>query len=668
MVARNGPGGNARPAYRPDIDGLRAIAVGMVLIYHAFPSWLPGGWLGVDVFFVISGYLITQLVVNELAANTFSPRMFYARRVRRIVPALLLILLVSAAFGWYCMTPGELAELGATIRWSAPFLANTYFGQSGGYFAANSDLSPLLHLWSLGVEEQFYIVWPILLLAAYRQGVVVPVLRAVLAVSLLISLFGAWDSPGEHFFRATCRGWELAAGGLLAQYPMARYRRFASTLALTGLLLIAGSACWLDAERAFPGGWAIIPVVGASLIIGAGPQAWSNSRILSSGPFVFVGLISYSLYLWHWPLLSFARVLLGHPPAPDVAAEALVAAGMLACVTYYLVEQPIRDRSAAGRVPVALLAGLAAAGLLGVALDSHWIKARLRGPAFQQMDAATQDWKYPGKSKFRGPVRYATWEVPSRHARKVLFIGDSHLSQYWPRISYLIETRPDASQSAELAIYDGCPPLPGVNVRIRGVSCDRFFDFAIERARSRDVTTVVFGAYWESYLLGRFGAAHAVRHIYSVSDPLRRDLQLDSPAMQSVFSEFSRQVAGLVASGRRVIIVLSNQTSPRFEPLTLIPLRARLSVPAPVSFEPEYRTVDRQPYRKFAAPVVSQLRAIAEAAGAQVIDPADTLCDARDCAATAAGGAPLYLDSNHLRPSFARSGATFVDDMLIPPS
>ena len=671
---------NARPAYRPDIDGLRAVAVGMVLIYHAFPTWLPAGLLGVDVFFVISGYLITQLVSVALHAGTFSLLEFYRRRVRRIVPALLLTLGMCAAFGWFVLTPVELENLGGAIRWSAPFLANSYFANSTGYFQVAASSSPLLHLWSLGVEEQFYLCWPVLLIAAVRQGVTAPVLRAIIAVSLAISIWGAWDSPDAHFFKLACRIWELAAGGLLAlrvaatpdvKHPpgvrLTAERRWASAASVAGLLLIIGSALLLNAERAFPGAWAVVPVVGTVLLIGAGPGAWINARILASRPWVFVGLISYSLYLWHWPLLVFTRILLGHAPPPGTAAVVLAGAFALACATYYLVECPIRLRSRTSRAPALLLAGLAAAGLFGVAFDSRWIGARLRGPAFLAFDAASQDLGYPGQVNFRRQGAFASWQIPSQRAQKVLFVGDSHVQQYWPRVAYVIGSQPAGAQSAEFATYSGCPPLPGVNVRVRDVSCPRFFEYALGRAWRPDVSTVVFGAYWESYLLGKFGTRHSARHIYSVTDPLRRDLQLDSPAMQSSFEEFARQLSRLVAGGRRVIIILSNHTSPRFDPLTLIPARVRLSWRPPAHFEvePASRSVAAAPYEAFAAPVVQKLRAIAAAAGAEVIDPADTLCAALACATVTEQGTPLYVDSDHLRPFFARSSALFVDEMLL---
>ena len=672
MVPRTPGVFNAGHAYRPDIDGLRAIAVGVVLLYHAFPTLLPGGFIGVDVFFVISGYLITQLVTEDLRPGTFSLRVFYERRVRRIVPPLLLILTLCAAFGWYSMTPVELETLGNTIEWSAAFLANSYFAGAAGYFESTSYSSPLLHLWSLGVEEQFYLVWPLLLIAAGRQRVTAPVLQAIIGTSLAISIWGAWDSPNTHFFRLACRAWELAAGGLLA----VRLQRAptghtagptADLLSLTGLLLIVGGSCLLRADMAFPGAWALIPTAGAALLIAAGPRAWINERILASRPCTFVGRISYSLYLWHWPLLAFARILLGHAPSAVVAAGALGAAFLLACATYYLLECPIRFGALGRRSAPVLLAGLAAVTLCGAALGGHRITARLSGPAFLALDQATMDWKYPGQSNFRRQTGFVAWEVPSHSAQKVLFIGDSHIEQYWSRVAYLIAARPDATGSAEFATYSGCPPLPGVNVRVAGVNCERFFDYALSRAWHSDVVTVVFGAYWEGYLVGKFGSEHEPRHLYSVNDPLHRNLQLDSPGAQAAFDEFARQVSRLVRSGRRVFIVLSNQTSPRFDPLTLIPARARLAPHAPlrIEFDPSSRSVPVRPYEAFAAPVVSKLREIAAATGAQIVDPTDTLCDPMACATTSTDGRPLYMDSNHVRPFFARERAVFLDQMLL---
>jgi peptidoglycan/LPS O-acetylase OafA/YrhL len=668
MVPRTRSVFNASTAYRPDIDGLRAVAVSVVLIYHAFPTFLPGGFIGVDVFFVISGYLITRLVTVELRAGTFSLRAFYERRVRRIVPPLLLVLVLCATFGWIIMTPIELQVLGSTIGWSASFLANAFFAASNGYFENASYSSPLLHLWSLGVEEQFYLIWPILLIAAVRRGVTARVLGAIIGTSLAISIWGAWDSPDIHFYRLSCRAWELAAGGLLAlQFQQPVGRLLAHVMSLGGLLLIVGGSVLLSAEMAFPGGWAVIPAVGALLLIAAGPQAWINAAVLSSPPLIFVGLISYSLYLWHWPLLAFIRIVAGHSPAPTTAAAALAVAFMAACLTYYVVERPVRyGERGSGTVPM-LLVGLAALAFVGVAMDLGWVRARLSGAGFVALDEATQDWGYPGGFNFHRQSGFDTWRVGARRAQRVLFIGDSHMEQYWSRVTQVVAAHPGTARSAEFATYSGCPPLPGVNVRLSGVSCNRFFDYALARAWQRDVDTVVFGAYWESYLLGKFGTDRAPRHIYSVSDPLRRSLQLGSADTQAVLDEFQRDILRLVSSGRRVIIVLSNPTSPRFDPRYMIPPGARLAFPAPQAFDAGVRaqSVDVRPYRLFAAPVVQKLRMLAAASGAEIVDPGDTLCDSMACATTAADGRPLYRDANHLRPFFARERAIFLDEMLL---
>jgi len=336
MVARTRNGFNAGHAYRPDIDGLRAVAVSSVLLYHAFPTLLPGGFIGVDVFFVISGYLITQLVTAELRTGSFSLRVFYQRRVRRILPPLLLILALSGAFGWFIMTPLELQVLGAAIGWSAGFLANGFFARSAGYFESTSYSSPLLHLWSLGVEEQFYLLWPLMLIAAARRRITAPVLQAVIGTSLAISIWGAWDSPVIHFYRLSCRAWELAAGGLLAvrAQPLPAGRS-ANLLSLAGLLLAAGGFRLIRGEMPFPGAWALIPTLAATLLIAAGPRAWINDRILGSPFCVFVGRISYSLYLWQQPFLFSG---LDGPIWNFPLNVVFIAIATLG--SYYLVEKP----------------------------------------------------------------------------------------------------------------------------------------------------------------------------------------------------------------------------------------------------------------------------------------------------------------------------------------
>ena len=664
----------AAATYRPDIDGLRAVAIVMVIAYHAFPRLLPGGFTGVDVFFVISGYLITQLVLKGLKERTFSLAGFYQRRVRRIVPALLVLLTACFALAWFALLPGEFRWFGRSLLWCAPFLANIHFAHVTGYFDPGADYNLLLHLWSLGVEEQFYLLWPILLVLAVRYGVTRRVLGAVFVTSFLISLWGARHAPAAHFFLPGARAWELAAGGLLAVLehsstqtaPRAPVERLAilgpaAHRAVAGLALIIAGALLLRADEAFPGGWAALPVGGALLLIGAGPASAVSRAFLGSRPLVFVGRLSYSLYLWHWPLFTFTRAIYGPELPPAAIAALLLVASAGAFASYRLVELPLR-RGALGRAAVPLLlAGLAAFTLLGAAAADGRLPARLNGPAYNAWEAAATDWRIPGSPD--ETREFETTSLGTHRAATVLFVGDSHMQQYWPRISWLTRTQPDDARSVRFTAYAGCPMLPGLNSLRQPRRCDEFFTYAMREAWRPEVDTVVFGAFWELYLFGEYQYG-----VYSVTDPLHRRLGVDSRATQIALSRFERLLGELVASGRRVFIVLSNPTSEHFEPRFLVPVQVRLSLEPPRVLRIEHGApVDATPFEAFVAPLAGRLREVAARSGAQLLDPRSTLCAGMDCPTVGEDGLPLYIDSNHLRASFARTHAGFIDVTLLAP-
>ncbi|HEX2790792.1 MAG TPA: acyltransferase family protein [Steroidobacteraceae bacterium] len=672
-----------RLAYRPDIDGLRALAVAMVIAYHALPKVRGAGFIGVDVFFVISGYLITQIILAGLQAGTFSLGAFYQRRVRRIVPALLVVIAASAVCGWLTLFPAELQVLGQSISWCASFLANVFFARAGsGYFDSYAASVPLLHLWSLGVEEQFYFAWPVLLVVAARYGLTLRVLVLVTATSLAISIWGIWHAPLAYFFLPASRAWELAAGGILAAWPPAtasiagadpsrgwRERSYVAPAAsVAGVTLITAVLVFADPERVPAAISSVIATAGALLLIMAGPLAPLNRQLLGSRPMIFIGRISYPLYLWHWPLFSFTRIILGHalPPAFTVAAIAVASAAAYA--TYRWVEMPVRyGRSVRWMVP-ALLAGLAILALAGAALGTGWISGRLSGAAFTAWDAAVTDWHYSDGANTGGRAEFLTRSVGGRGHRTAVFIGDSHLQQYWPRVVHVVETQADSARSAVLAVYYGCPPLPGITSVERGRDCGGFFDYGMQLAAQPGVDTVVFGAFWEKYLLGEYSVAHGAQPVYRAADPGRAALQLDAPGTRIVLEQFRQAIATLVASGRRVFIVLSNPTSPQYDPASMLPAGVRLSLssadPVPLAGS---RRVDAGAYESYVAPLMDRLRAIAAHSGAQLVDPRATLCSGLDCPATGADGLPLYLDSNHLRAGYARERASFVDEMLLGP-
>jgi len=337
------------PKYRPDIDGLRAIAVLSVLVFHAFPEWVSGGFVGVDVFFVISGYLISTIIFENIAQQRFSFKEFYVRRINRIFPALFLVLLATYIFGWFNLLADDFAQLGKHIAGGASFIANLMLWNESGYFDKAAEVKPLLHLWSLGVEEQFYIFWPIFIYWMSRWPKrVLPAISIVAGLSFVLNAVFISSYPVATFYSPLSRFWELLLGSLLAYWTLyssserqvsATYKNIASVV---GLGLIIFAILILNQKSLFPGWWAFFPTIGAVLIIAAGPMAWCNRVLLSFRPIVWVGLISFPLYLWHWPLLALARIQEGDILSISDRAVLVGVAIILSWLTYRYIERPIR--------------------------------------------------------------------------------------------------------------------------------------------------------------------------------------------------------------------------------------------------------------------------------------------------------------------------------------
>ncbi len=351
------------PSYRPDIDGLRAVAVLAVVGFHAFPTWVTGGFIGVDIFFVISGFLISTILLNSLAAGRFSLLDFYSRRVKRIFPALLSILIACAVAGWFTLLPDDYRKLAQHTLAGAGFASNLMLWSESGYFDADAATKPLLHLWSLGLEEQFYILWPLLLWAAHKLRANLLALALLLAVSSFAfeAVLIRQDATAA-FYSPPARFWELLAGCMLAM----RRPTAGNTLSIAGAALLAAGFALTTEQSAFPGWWAALPVAGATLLIAAGPDAWLNRRVLANPVMVWFGLISFPLYLWHWPLLAFARILETARPSFATRAAAVAASIALAWLTYLLVERPVRFGQRSWTRPlVAAMASIAGASYLG---------------------------------------------------------------------------------------------------------------------------------------------------------------------------------------------------------------------------------------------------------------------------------------------------------------
>jgi peptidoglycan/LPS O-acetylase OafA/YrhL len=361
------------PKYRPDIDGLRALAVLSVVLFHGFPNALRGGFAGVDVFFVISGFLISTIIFQNLDRGSFSIGDFYVRRIRRIFPALALVLFSVLIFGWLCLFPDELHQLGRHAASSAGFIQNFTLWKEVGYFDNASETKPLLHIWSLGIEEQFYFIWPLLLwgtsklsksIGAGKHKVLLYFLATVLVfvVSFILNVNLVKVDPSKTFYLPQYRFFEMALGGILAWWVLyqpkirvpffnsqnvflktwlteTRIKNFLSFFGLTILLVVFYK---FSKETVFPGKKALLPIFATVFIIWAGPHSWLNRKVLSNKILVWFGLISFPLYLWHWPILSFGRIIYGEMPTRQFRLIAIAISILLAWLTVKIVEKPFR--------------------------------------------------------------------------------------------------------------------------------------------------------------------------------------------------------------------------------------------------------------------------------------------------------------------------------------
>ena len=634
--------------YRPDIDGLRAIAVLGVLAFHAFPAALPGGFAGVDVFFVISGFLISGIILQDLQERSFSFAEFYRRRARRLFPALVVVLLASLAVGWLVFLPHEFAQHGRHVAAGAAFLSNIVFWREAGYFDTAAELKPLLHLWSLGVEEQYYLVWPLVLfLFRRRAGWTLLLIAAVAASSFAANIWLTEHKPVAGFYLPVGRLWEFLAGSLLAYFVHhgRAQERWSEAKATAGAVLILGSFAILSGSRAFPGWWALLPVAGTVLAIWAGPSAWINRKLLCRPALVWVGLISYPLYLWHWPVLVYGRIAHGGEPPAAVRLALCALSVLLAWLTYALVEKRIRFATlpSVRRLSVpGLAASVTAIGAVGfLALRGVIGPLSAASPLACEISAAYSDWEYHGDRV-----------IPGDTGKAVVLFGDSHMQHYWPRIQKLADEHAAPMHTIILRTAGGCAPVPGIEQQ--GSHCAPFVDETLQLAQRPEVETVVIAASWVGFLerAGRY---------YRVGDPERKPLKLLTPESEWVLHRFQAALARLVAAGKKVVIVLS---SPRGRALSPVSLVRREGMVLELHGAPS--PIPRAQLSKLTHRIDSRLRRIADAVGATVVDPTEWLCTATACPSTDERGRPMYKDATHLRARFVRERFLGLDRFVYP--
>ncbi|MBO9557379.1 MAG: acyltransferase [Caulobacter sp.] len=650
---------NDHSAYRPDIDGLRALAATAVVVHHLFPLVLPGGFVGVDVFFVISGFLITRILAEARDAGRSSWGGFYLRRARRIVPAYVVVTLATVALAAWIETPRLLAQTGAGAAASGVFLANVLAAQSPGYFAPSVQQNPLLHLWSLGVEEQFYLVWPALI-ALLSLGVARRV-RTVLALVLLAAslavaqLLVAGGNGVQAFFHLPARAWEFLAGGVLALGLVAPPgdRRTAGVAGACGLLAIGWSLVFLNEASPFPGLLAIPPCLGAALLIWSGQgQAPGVTAILRAALVTALGRMSYSLYLWHWPLLVLTADVAQQPLTVVQRLGVLAVSLGLAAATWRFVEQPFRrgpvDRPwrRLGGILLLLTAPVAAGAAL---FFSHGWPQRLSPEARALADLEQTDVNPARKVCFEAvkpadPARCRFGPVPGAEGDEVLVWGDSHADAVVPGVVAWAGAR---GWSVREAARGGCPPLVGVRVRMYGRmdrGCAAFADRVLAGAvADRRLKLVVLAARWPLY--------RDAPPFYDVNSPRVSVDALDRLGMRPALSASLTATLDVIARRRpdlRVVVV-----GPVPE-LTLAPPEC-LSQQRRLGGRPEVcARVGAGPPLARATPAEAAIRAAVEdRAGVAAVFPSETLCGDGGCAGMM-DGRPIYFDDDHLSASGAR--------------
>ena len=476
----------------------------LVVNFHAFPGAMPGGFIGVDIFFVISGFLITGIIARELDEQRFSPVAFYGRRIRRIFPALIVVLGATLVLGWVWMLPVAYAQLSADVFAGAAFFANIALLLQSGYFDVESVKKPLLHLWSLGIEEQFYLFWPLILMLVARLRFSILAAATVIGVAsfaLNVALIGS--NPVATFYLPFTRAWELLAGSALACgfSQISQTSRASNWRAAAGFLLISAAVGVLDTHRAFPGWWAVLPVAGSALLLSA-PAAWGCRHVMSSRPMVFIGLISYPLYLWHWPLLVFFAII---KFAPLTLLERGLIVGLsfaLAWLTYRFVESPFRFGRPSPLKITSLSAGMAliaAAG--GVVVQGRGFDFRLPPEIRAMANVRTQalQWRiHECLLDLSHEISFADGCVDRDRRPLVLVWGDSTAGALMPGLRKAQESR-----SFGIAQFTSNSCIPALNTDVDGLPrCRAINDKVLSLAREIKPDIVLLHSTWDRYLDG----------------------------------------------------------------------------------------------------------------------------------------------------------------------
>ena len=612
--------------YRRDIDGLRAIAILSVVGFHFYPT-MASGFVGVDIFFVISGFLISGIILGNLENNSFSYIDFYDRRIRRIFPALILVMLSTLLLGWWVLFPHEYVSLSKHMVAGGGFVSNFVLWSEAGYFDVEAYRKLFQHLWSLGIEEQFYICWPLLIGLIWKRKLnFLWMTMAVALVSFSANVYMVQSDPLAAFYSPLSRCFELMIGGVLAYSVLHKFKfinSYSNVQSVFGFLLLAVGFLLIDESKKFPGWWALLPCMGTFFIISAGQEAWLNRHLLGNRFLVWIGLISYPLYLWHWPVLSYAKIIENSRMLPHSYRIILIFVSIILAYLTYLLEKAPKTSIRL----VSVMGILLAVGCMG---QLEWIHPRNSDDKIEKIVTAVSDWEYPDgfeKNRIAGQDLYIK---KGDEQTQVLFLGDSHMEQYAPRIRKIIDNK-KSNKTAVFATKPGCLPIPGIfdERKDRIFECEAFKVKVNELLKDPRIKTVVVSAAWNKLK----GNGHE--------------------AALSKLEDFFRKIK----VDKRVFMVLDIPSGSNFGPENMF-LGNRLT---------KIRIKTHQTwtnYDSFEKQLHQRMRVIAARTHVEIIDPVPALCQANRCQVVLRDGNPIYKDGGHLRPLWVKKYANFIDIVM----
>jgi peptidoglycan/LPS O-acetylase OafA/YrhL len=627
-------------SYRPDIDGLRALAVLSVVLFHAFPEWVHGGFIGVDIFFVISGYLISSIIYKGLDDGSFSFSDFYIRRIKRIFPALIIVLISCLIFGWFGLLSDEYQQLGKHAFGASTFTNNFMFWAESGYFDNDASTKPLLHLWSLSIEEQFYLLWPLLLCGIYKWKAHLGKVLLGLTVGFTLLHFyifhpdrvAAFYAPYARFFElliGACIAYQHLQPKTKAIHPL--LKRFKSIQSFVGLGLILIGIQIITKESHFPGWYALLsPALGAALIIDSPQDSLLNRRLLSNKVVVWIGLISYPLYLWHWPLLSFGNIVASQKPLLGVRIFLIVLVFLLATLTYYFIEKPMRfgnSRTSKRKVNLLILY-MAVIGITGgvVFEKKGFIERKAATPIikhqgdtghvlfhhypYQHFYLCTPQHLQDEALRWHGVIR--CFQSKKNQPIDLAIIGDSHAEHLFIGLSEAIPSKN--------IVYYTRPTLPIIG----NSEFDHVFDYVLSNP---DIKTIILDAYWSN----------------------RRN---ETPKNTSLFDGLTKTIQNLHEHHKEVIII---DDVPVF---SFNPKQCKFV--RPLSFKNNCID-DKNYFDKKYQTYASVFESLKKNKEVTIINTVPLLCDGKNCTMEK-DGKLLYRDDQHLNIEGSRYIGKFIAD------